>query len=966
MRKFLSSIAAAALLSGCVCGPSSVSCGRELTLDGEWSFKLLATEKDEPADSFWKSGFDVSGWDSITVPSCWEMKGFGKPLYDERISGESGLYVRRFALPQSWPADGVVRIRFEGVMFGAKVWVNGREAADFTSSFNEHEFDITPYVRRDGENTVAVRTHGHPKGAEFDTHDDWTLHGIFRSVAVVHRPAVHLKKWYLTTKVDGADAVVSLKTEVSGAGRTTAALYAPNGDMAAGASGSDMKFTVRGAKFWSAESPDLYRLEISVLDASGRITETVCAKVGLKEVTWDGGVVKVNGRPVKLRGVNHHDITPENGRAVTDAEQWRDVRLIKGANCNFIRTSHYPPSKALLDACDELGVYVMDEIPFGLGNRFLDDVSYGPILLERTELTLARDVNRASVIAWSVGNENHVTPITLEAAKRTKALDPSRPWCFPMQPHELMKTLKTRPASVLGDLVNWHYAAICGEPEQLKTKYFLKFDRPYLSGEYAHSYGLDFGLLEWYWSEMMWNDPYYAGGAVWMFQDQGIRRKASDMTEKERANCVWPDKDHVWDSSGSLGTDGVVYSDRTKQNDYFEMRKVYSPVRLGEAKIRVCGGRFTFDAPVENRFDSLVLRDGLCATWKVFADRGCVARGKAEVPALDPHVRGMLCFGGEIPPCNASVSRIEVSFVSKRDGRAVYERSYPVKVDLPSAAAAMELAVAFDGKSKEVVFRGSDGSELMRTPLIARVDRRPMLSKDLQTKRLDRWSPNALEPSSVKVVESTARSLVLEAVWKPQSHTLAAKPAGRREIAGTVSFKVESGRVRVDYSLRYAVDRDLVETGLALELSAEFRRFDWVGKGPYECYPLVEALSEFGIWSVDRGDLRFSGNRRDVALALVSAADGRKAAFSPVSSADFVFERRGEKTLVGHNAFVAGKACKFNLPRMMSKVKAGEELKGAFYFMPPVREMKGRFDRLFGDTSVMIEPFMPFFRTYDF
>ena len=464
---------------------------------------------------------------------------------------------------------------------------------------------------------------------------------------------------------------------------------------------------------------------------------------------------------------------------------------------------------------------------------------------------------------------------------------------------------------------------------------------------------------------MMWNDPYYAGGAVWMFQDQGIRRKASDMTEKERANCVWPDKDHVWDSSGSLGTDGVVYSDRTKQNDYFEMRKVYSPVRLGEAKIRVCGGRFTFDAPVENRFDSLVLRDGLCATWKVFADRGCVARGKAEVPALDPHVRGMLCFGGEIPPCDASVSRVEVSFVSKRDGRAVYERSYPIKVDLPSAAAAMELAVAFDGKSKEVVFRGSDGSELMRTPLIARVDRRPMLSKDRQTGRFDRWTPNALVPKSAKVVSSSPSSLVLELVWVPAAHTLKRESAGKRELSGTVRFDVENGTVRVGYSLEYGEERTLTETGIALELPAEFRRFDWVGNGPYESYPLASMLSEFGIWSIDRGDLYFSGNRRDVALALVSAADGRRAAFVPDSAGDVVFERRGEKTLVGHNYFVAGKACKFNLPRALGKVAAGEKLKGSFRFTPPVKEMKGDMSDLFGELRPL-KPFAPFYRTYDY
>ena len=963
--KLIAGALAVLTLAGCCRVESARARENEFSLDGKWRFRLLADENTAPADEFWQKGFDVSGWDLIDVPSSWEMKGFGKPLYDEKISGESGLYLRSFTLPASWPEGGRVRLRFEGVMFGAKVWVNGREAADFTSSFNANEFDITAFVDRDGENTLAVRTHGHPKGAEFDTNDDWTLHGIFRSVVVTHRPELHVSKWQLATKLDGEDAEVSLEVKLSGEGSAEARLFDPAGAPVAEAKGTSVRLKVKNAKLWTAETPDLHRLEIAVRDRSGRITETLREKVGLKEVTWDGGVLKVNGHPVKLRGVNHHDITPENGRAVTDAEQWRDVRLIKDANCNFIRTSHYPPSKALLDACDELGVYVMDEVPFGLGNRFLDDASYAPVLLERAELTLARDVNRACVIAWSVGNENHVTAITLEAARRVKALDPSRPWCFPMQPRECVKTLGERPQAELGDFINWHYPAICGEPETLKTKYFSKFDRPYISGEYAHAYGLDFGLLEWYWREMMWDDPQYAGGAVWMFHDQGILRKASDMTPRERENCVWPDAGHVWDSARDLGTDGVVYSDRTPQTDFFEMRKVYSPVRLGEAHFDFTpGGAFVFSAPVENRFDVLRLDEGVKGEWKIFADRRCIASGAVRMPELAPHAKGAVTVEGTLAQTAADVWRIELSFVSRRDGRRIYERSYPVKVALPEAEAAAGLALVFDAETRNVVFRDAAGTELMRTPLLARVDRRAMLSKDRKTNQYDRWTPNALEPESVTVRSQNASSLSLDVVWKPKGHTGKGEVEGRRELSGTVRFKVEGGRVRVDYSLSYGCRRKLVESGFALELPAEFRRFDWVGLGPYECYPLVSMLSEFGFWALDRDDLRFSGNRREVRLALATAADGRTAAFAPCRPGDVVFERRGKKTLIGHNAFTAGKACKFNDPRLMAEMAAGERLEGAFYFVPPVKELKADFRNIFDERSPL-KPFAPFFKSYD-
>jgi beta-galactosidase len=951
--------------AGCAHDASFDEAEREISLDGKWKFKLLAAESDAPSAEFWKTGFDVSRWDVLDVPSCWEMKGYGKPLYDEKISGESGLYVRHFELPVSWPSDGCVRLRFEGVMFGAKVWVNGHEAADFTSSFNEHEFDITAFVDRKRPNTIAVRTHAHPKGAEFDTNDDWTLHGIYRSVAIVHRPQVHLAKWRLSTRRNGNSAEVSLEAELSGEGSVEAALFGPEGALAAKASGTNATFSVANARFWSAETPDLYKIEFTVRNRMGKTTETFARKVGLKEVTWNGSVLKVNGMPVKLRGVNHHDLTPGNGRAVTAAEQRKDAELIKAANANFIRTSHYPPSKALLDACDEIGIYVMDEVPFGLGNRFLDDESYGPILKERVELTLARDINRACVIAWSVGNENHITPITLAAAKRVKELDPTRPWCFPMQPRELIKELNKRPVSELGDFANWHYPAICGEPAELKEKYFPMFNRPYISGEYAHAYGLDFGLLEWYWSEMMWNDPSYAGGAVWMFHDQGILRKASDMTEKEKTNCVWPDPDHVWDSARDLGTDGVVYSDRTPQTDYFEMRKVYSPIRLGDADVKfTTGGRLELRAPVDNRFDMLCLDNAIRGDWKIFANRRKVASGEVSVPKLAPHSKGALSISADVLTASAAVWLIEIDFYERRTGRKLYERSYPLSVTLPEAAADCALSIGFDAAAKAVVFRGVDGAELLRSPILARVDRRPMLSKDRKTRTLDRWTPNALEPASVKVVESSGDSLVIDAVWKPKEHTSDKKIEGVREISGTVRFKVDEGAVRVDYSLRYATDRDLVETGLALELPARFRRFDWVGQGPYECYPLASMLSEFGIWAVDSGDLRFSGNRQGVHLVLIGADDGRTAAVIPGRPEDVVFERRGDNVLVGHNAFVAGKACKFNVPRAMGKVKAGEKLEGSFRFVPPVKSLKGDFGDVFGPRKPL-KPFMPFYKAYD-
>ncbi|MCQ2392010.1 MAG: hypothetical protein MJ240_11355 [Kiritimatiellae bacterium] len=936
---------------------AAVPTAENLSLNGDWKFRLFAQEYSPAAEGCEKADFDDASWRTIDVPSSWELRGHGKPQYYDKISGESGFYRRLFAVPVAWPQTGRIFLRFDGVQFGATVWVNGRQAGDFTSSFNAHDLDVTGLVRRDADNLLAVRTHGHPFGAEFDTNDDWTLHGIFRDVTLLWRPELHVASWRLTTRLRGEDVEVTVKTTLSGAGDVALRLLAPDGTCVADGKGADARLLVKKAALWSAETPTLHRLEITAFDVAGRPAEVLRERVGLKEVTWNNRVLKVNGVPVKLRGVDHHDITPNNGRAVTAAEQRRDVEMIKAANCNFIRTSHYPPSRALLDACDELGIYVQDEVPFGFGDKYLPDPACAPILCERARLTLARDFNRASVIMWSVGNENPVTDATRAAARVVKALDPSRPWNFPQQPHYFRDHLKNYPCSDVGDLVNWHYPNLIVPKEQLQREYFAKFDRPYLSGEYAHAYGLDFGMLEWYWDELMWNDPAYAGGAVWMFQDQGILRKASDMAEAERANCVWPDPQHVWDSYGVYGTDGVVYADRTPQTDYFELRKVYAPVRVGEAHLAFTpGARNEWRLPLENRFDMRELKTAVSGVWRVLADRQVVASGALEMPTLAPHQKGTLSISAEIPAAAASVWRLELAFTDRNSGCALTERVLPLKVDVASAlkGTAGASAFRFDANRLELVLLDGAGQEVFRGSPLLRTDRRDMIAKNLRTKPILKGADRVLKLASARVVASNAVSTIIEAAWG----------SGTNAVRGHLTFSAVAGGVKVAYGYAFPCRADLVETGLAFALPPDHTRFDWIGQGPYECYPRASMLSEFGLWTLASGDLYFPGNRQGVALAVASVPMGKGVALQPVSGTDVVFERQGTGTLIGHNAFVAGKGCKFLAPLQRRDTSAHETLEGEFLLLPlPAARGEG-LRALFGEPT-SVTPFAPFFKSYD-
>lgn len=582
-------------------------------LNGVWNFKYISGLDIKDEKSFYELDFDTSKWSTIKVPSNWEMQGFAEPNYGLSLEDGLGLYRRKFNIPNNWSDKGQVYIRFEGVAFGFDFWVNGKKiGSSYASAFNPHVFNITNALRKNQENTIAVKVTTKPHLYRFDLNDDWSLSGIFRDVKLFSVPAIHVEDINTKTQVSENGSVnfaVDVKV-VDDKLKVKADLFNNAGELI-----DDVKLKYNGDTYsnvikvktpnlWTAETPTLYNLKIKVTK-KGKLIQTIQHKVGLREIKVDGSVLKINNRPVKLRGVNHHDLDPITGRTLSEEQILKDLNLLKKANINFIRTSHYPPTERFIELCDEMGFYIMDEIPLSSrGGEYLKDEENYEGIFNRVKATVLRDKNHPSVIVWSVGNENQMNQGEIFAIKKLKEIDATRPVILPKTSGTFGSNRSKYPKDV--DLYSAHYPHT-GYLEAWTTR----LDRPSIFTEYAHAQGLATERIASQW-EIIQNTAKYAGGAIWHFHDQGILRVADSVVNKNKYTVyAWRDKQHYYDTGtksssniiGIDGADGIVYADRTPQTDYWEVRKVYAPIQIKIDTILVTENKSSVKVIVENRFD---------------------------------------------------------------------------------------------------------------------------------------------------------------------------------------------------------------------------------------------------------------------------------------------------------------------------------------------------------------------------
>lgn len=564
-------------------------------LSGEWKFQYYNSIYDVK-ESFYEKGFDVSGFDHVTVPGVWQMDGydthqytnirypfpFDPPYVPQDIP--CGAYVHNFEYNREKKASKAF-LNFEGVDSCFYVWVNGAYAGYSQVSHATSEFDVTDLLN-EGENTLAVLVLKWCDGSYLEDQDKFRMSGIFRDVYLLKRPEKTIRDYHITTDVEKDRVTVKLDMYFSEPVETKVTIEDKYGAVVArGEAAEDgvLELTVLNPVLWNAENPYLYQIILTMPD------EVIVDRIGFRTIEIRDKVVYFNGEKIKFRGVNRHDSDPETGFVIDVRQIKKDLMLMKQHNFNAIRSSHYPNAPYFYQMCDEYGFMVIDEAdieahgPFMLyrkedtdQNRFrrwnekiADDPAWEKAIVDRVRLMVQRDKNRPCIVMWSMGNESAYGCNFEKALAWTKNFDPDRITQY--------ESARYRNYDITYDYDNLDlYSRMYPSLQEIED--YLKNDgsKPFLLVEYCHSMGNGPGDFEDYF-QMIHKDDRMCGGFVWEWCDHAI---AHGTAENGKTRYYYGGDHGEAIHDGNFCMDGLVYPDRTPHTGLLEYKNVYRPVRV--------------------------------------------------------------------------------------------------------------------------------------------------------------------------------------------------------------------------------------------------------------------------------------------------------------------------------------------------------------------------------------------------
>lgn len=913
---------------------------RILFLNGEWDFHYSPNPGEAPVD-FYKTR--VSDWDKIEVPSNWEMKGYDKPVYVSAVYpfrpvnppwvpkdyNAVGSYQRTFTVPDSW-SDMNITLHFGGVRSAYKVWVNGKFLGYAEDSCLPSEFNVTPYLQ-EGENILSVQVIRWSDGSYLEDQDHWRMSGIYREVFLMAEPRLRIADFHWQAKLDKqySDAVLSIRPRLENLTGDTVKGYVLKAQLFDELKEpvlvepltiaaeevlnesyprlDNVKFglletTIKNPKKWSAETPYLYTLVLSLEDEHGEIREVKSCKVGFRNIEFrkTDSKLLINGKVTYLYGVNRHDHHPVKGKALSREDIEADVRQIKQFNFNCIRTAHYPNDPYFYDLCDEYGIYVIDEANFethGIGGKLSNDPQWTHAHMERLTRMVYRDKNHPSIIFWSLGNEAGRGPNHAAMAGWVHDFDITRPVHYePAQGNHRMDgyadmtelpnvgRLPNPADQDYVDLVSRFYPSIPFIHQLVK---YPGEKRPVIFVEYAHSMGNSTGNMKDLW-DIFRSEPRIIGGCIWDYKDQGLLQRDENGMEFFAYGGDFGEKRH----SDNFCINGIVASDGRPKAAMYECKRVYQPVWCE----LLPGNKIS----IENRHAVLPLSE-YKAVLKFRKNGYEIEPVELPVISLPAGEKTSVDISKYLPEMKEGSEYLaDIHFLLK-DDKSWAQKGFEVASNQFALTSLPEISyegknfhkiqteennnsVTLSGKDFKIVFSKKNGAlvsylaggeEQLFAPLLPHFTR-PFTDNDRRGwkphKVLRQWYEATPELSDMLVRNNSHGTVEIESNYMLINDSATVK----------ILYSVNgSGIVKVSYNIvANPALPNIPKVGMRCGIKNDYRHITWYGRGPLENYIDRREGFDTGVFSMDIESFmepyvmpQENGNRTDVRWMFLSNKD---------------------------------------------------------------------------------------------
>jgi beta-galactosidase len=852
-------------------------------LNGLWKFNWSRNTHKRPVD-FYKTDYDVSSWNTIKVPTDWQMEGYGDPIYVNvkypfkvdlpNIPDQYnpvGSYKRNFTISKKWNGREII-LHLGAVNSAFYVWVNGEKVGYSQDSKTPAEFNITQYLKK-GDNSIALEVYRWSDGSYLESQDMWRLSGIERDVFLYAKPKIHvedvfvkagLDKRYKNGVLDIALNVKNASTEASEIKVRITLLDRNTGEKTCQLKDSktllineEHQFNfikkIKKPKKWSAEKPNLYDLTIELLDESDSVLEIFSKRIGFRTSEVKNGQFLINGQYVLIKGVNRHEHSAKNGHVISDEEMLQDILLMKQFNINAVRSSHYPNDPKWYNLCDEYGLYVVDEVNIeahGLNTKWNGDYGYRfntytsnaaewkAAHVNRTLRMFENNKNHPSIVIWSLGNEAGFGDNFKHTYNLIKSLDASRPvqyeqaWLDPYT-----------------DIVAPMYHKIADLEKFVK----LNDERPLIMCEYSHAMGNSNGNLVDYWHTIKKHTS-LQGGFIWDWVDQGLEKKTITGEKYWGYGGDFGPQDVPSDEDFCLN--GLVFPDRKPKPALWELKKVYQNINfeavdLTKGKIRI-NNEYNFTSLNELNLFWEIKSDGkIIKSAKINLEKEVLPENSIEItiPEFTKYLTksdGIEYFlnlvakakvVSEIYPKNYKVASEQFlvpfsSPVLSKDSSDLNSVSYK-KTENDLCIEGADFSVVFDTKSgnmKEYIYQEKS---MLKKPLSLDFWRIPTSNDkgNKMGKRLSMWKnieeKKTLE--SFKFEKRNDQSLKIETV---------SKITKTNSIVHMNYIVFGNGVIKVDFDLEInnTGHSELPRVGLSLAIPSAYDNMSWFGRGPQENY----------------------------------------------------------------------------------------------------------------------------------